>query len=291
MVNKTETNTELIVVEQLPVIKDSLLAVKTSIETRVSEALSLVCTEDTYKKIKEVRSALNKEYAELEKRRKEVKAAILRPYEDFEGVYKECAGDLYTRADRELGEKIREVENWLKEQKAADLLQYFNEYREANGISEDFVQLADAGIKVGLSDSKVSLHKQAAAFIDRISNDLRVINTQESRDELLAEYSGKFDLSAAILTVENRHKAIEAERKRREEMEAARAAQEAAAAKVAEAVKETQEVTAPVKAPEPVEAEKATTEAVLKTTFTVYGTLTQLKALKQFLTEGGYKYE
>ena len=106
----------LIVVKQLPVIEDQLLAVKNSIEERVATALSLVCTEETYKDIKKVRSELNKEYAELEKRRKEIKGQILAPYESFEGVYKECAGDMYAKADRELGAKIKEVEDGLKQQ-------------------------------------------------------------------------------------------------------------------------------------------------------------------------------
>lgn len=42
----------LIVIKQLPVIEDQLQAVKKSIEERVELALSLVCTEETYKDIK-----------------------------------------------------------------------------------------------------------------------------------------------------------------------------------------------------------------------------------------------
>ena len=68
----------LIVIKQLPVIEDQLVAVKQSIEERVNAALSLVCTEDTYKDIKKVRSELNKEYQELEKRRKRASRAFTR---------------------------------------------------------------------------------------------------------------------------------------------------------------------------------------------------------------------
>lgn len=275
--------TELIVVTQLPIIEDKLLAVRESIQRRVGDAMSLVCTEETYKQIKQVRADLNKEYAALETKRKEIKKQILAPYERFEGTYKECAGDLYVQADRELASKIAEVENGLKAEKAADLLNFFNEYRASVNIPEDFVRLENAGIKVGLSDSKTGLHKQAAAFLDRIVDDLKVIDTLESRDEVLAEYASGYNLSGAMLTVENRHKAIEAERIRREQAEARKQEMALQAAAVAEAVKEP-EIIAPVKAE--VEQPK-----VLKTTFTVYGTIDQLKALKAFLTEGGYKYE
>lgn len=279
-----KAETELIVVEQLPVIKDSLLAVKGKIEARVSEALSLVCTEETYKKIKEVRSALNKEYAELEKRRKEVKQSILKPYEDFEGIYKECAGDIYARADRELGQKIREVEDGLKAQKIEDLTKYFAEYRESVQIPEQFVRVEAAGIKVGLSDSRASLHKQAAAFLDRIASDLKVIDTMESRDEILAEYAIDYNLSRSMLTVDNRHKAIEAERARREEVKAKQEAVQTAVEAVKEQVAEA--IQPPVRTPVKEEAPK-----VFETTFKVRGTIEQLKALKQFLNEGGYDYE
>lgn len=217
----------LIVIKQLPVIEDQLVAVKQSIEERVNAALSLVCTEDTYKDIKKVRSELNKEYQELEKRRKEVKAQILKPYESFEGIYKECAGDLYAMADSQLKQKISEVEDGLRKQKEEDLAVYFAEHRAEVKIPDDFVTLEDSGIKVGLSDSKTALHKKADEFLDRIAGDLQVIETLESRDEVLTEYRDGYNLSAAMLKVESRHRAIEAERIRREEMQAKKAAEEA----------------------------------------------------------------
>lgn len=290
----------LIVIKQLPVIEDQLQAVKQSIEERVSIALSLVCTEDTYKDIKKVRSELNKEYQELEKRRKEVKAQILKPYESFEGIYKECAGDLYARADNQLRQKINEVEDGLRKQKEEDLAAYFAEYRESLHIAEDFVSLDKAGIRVGLSDSKTALRKKAAEFLDRIASDLQVIETLETRDEVLPEYRQSYNLSSAMLIVDNRHKLIEAERVRREEararMEAERAAAEAAAQAVQEAV---QKEAAPQEAPEAVpvpvampdpEATEPQPVKIYSVTFQVRGTLEQLKALKDFLVEGGYEY-
>lgn len=293
---ENNTGSELIVVKQLPVIEDQLLAVKERIEARVNDALSMICTEDTYKDIKKIRSDLNKEYQELEKRRKEIKGQILAPYEKFEGVYKECAGDLYASADRQLGEKIREVENGLKQQKADDLAKFFDEYRESLGLPADFVQLEAAGIKIGLSDSKVSLHRQATEFLDRISSDLKVIETQENRDEILAEYAGKYNLSAAMLIVDNRHKMIAAEKARREEIQARQQAIQTAEQAVQETVKaETPAavvpsvIQAPVKSIDPEAAPAA--PALYKATFTVTATIDGLKALKQFLNEGGYQYE
>lgn len=273
----------LIVIKQLPVIEDQLQAVKKSIEERVQTALSLVCTEDTYKSIKKVRSELNKEYQELEKRRKEVKAQILKPYESFEGVYKECAGDLYSNADAQLEKKINEVEDGLKKQKEEELEAYFKEYRASLGLAEDFVSLGAAGIRVGLSDSMNTLKKSAAEFLDRIASDLQVIEGLESRDEVLTEYRNSYNLSGSMLIVENRHKLIEAEKARREALEAERLAAE-------EAAKKTQAEPAPEPAPAPVEQPKAVSKmytVLLRITTTKDG----MNQLKDFMERTNIAFE
>ena len=286
-----EQNTELIVVTQLPVIKDQLIEVKGRIEERVNNALSLVCTEETYKQVKQVRSELNKEFTELEDRRKEIKAQILKPYQDFEAVYKDCAGDLYKAADIKLRDKIAEVENGLKQEKATDLLVYFADYRASLGIDEDYVSLSDAGIRVGLSDSRKSLHERAAEFLDRIKADREVIDTLAHGDEVGVEYKKHgFNLTGAMLIVENRHRMMEAEKARKEQ---ARAAEEAAkiAAQNVQAIVESEPpmITAPVAAPV-VEQIQNEAQVELTCTFTVMATREKLVALRDFLVEGGYEY-
>ena len=294
--DKNEQTTELIVVTQLPVIEDQLLAVKESIQTRVDEAKSLVCTEDTYKQIKAVRADLNKEYAALEAKRKEIKKQILAPYEQFEKVYKECAGDLYASADKELAAKIAEVETGLKAEKQEDLDKFFMDYRSSLAL-RIMVTLADSGIKVGLSDSRKSLHEKAAAFLDKINSDLMVIDTLAHGDETLVEYQKNgFNLTGAMLIVENRHKMIEAERERKEAARAAEEARKAAEQQVAAVAQEeppvfTAPVAAPVATPVVTSVEDPTAGILLTCTFTVTATREKLIELKKFLTEGGYDYE
>lgn len=299
----------LIIVKQLPVIEDQLAAVKESITARVNEALSLVCTEETYKDIKKVRSELNKEYAELESRRKEVKAAIMEPYEKFESVYKDCAGDLYADADRKLKAKIGEVENGLKQQKIDALVAYFNEYRESIGLGDDFVTIENAGIRVGLSDSLTGLKKKAAGFLDKVQADLKAMQDADNPDEFIAEYKKCFDLAETLNVIGARRRAIAEAKAAREAQEAAMQQQAKAEDAIAEAlmVQAAQDapadaLTAPVAAPAPMEevvsvqveiGAPAAPEAVQQytTTFAVTGTLEELRALKRFLTEGGYQYE
>lgn len=269
---------EMIAVKQLPIIVEQLQQVKAEVAAKVDFALRLVCTEDTVKDVKKVRSELNKELAEYEASRKAVKKAILTPYEQFEVVYKDCVSDTYKKADTELKRKIDSVENELKAQKAAEVKAYYDEYLQSKGI--DFVTFESAHINVTLSASMKSLKKQAKAFIDKIACDLALIDTQEHKDDILYEYKQSLNVSSAITMVTYRYKAFEEAKAREEERKAREQAAAEAAAKVEAVAPPTVEPIAP-----PVEEEKTYT---LK--FTVRGTMPQLKALKEFLNNGGYDY-
>ena len=283
-------NGELIVVRQPPVIEDQLRQVKADIEARVSNALSLVCTEETYRQVKKVRSDLNKERNELESRRKEVKAAILAPYERFEALYKECAGDIYATADAQLKKRIAEVESGLKQQRQDAVKTYFDEYRQSLGIDPDLVPFNRAGIKISLSESLKSLKGRAKDFLDRVAGDLALIATQDFKDEILVEYRATLNISAAVTAVSERHKAIEAARQQREVAQAQQAEKDAARMEVEAVVAET--IQAPAIAPPPANpAPEPSEEKMYSTAFRVTGTLSELRALKKFLTEGGYSYE
>lgn len=281
-------NNNSIVVRQLPIIEEQLQEIKAEVKNRVDQALNLVCTEETVKDVKAVRAALNKELAEWEDKRKEVKNAVMSPYETFEAVYKECISDAYKSADIELKKKIADIEDELKEQKKTKVKEYFEEYLQSKDI--DFVTFEKANINVTLSASLKSLKEQGKTFIDHICDDLNLINTQTHSDEILYEYKQSLNVSTAITTVSNRYKALEEARKREEERKAREQAAKEAQAKVEEAINKTAQdekiVNEPIAAPKVEETEK-----IFKTSFSVKGTRTQLKALKEFLENGGYEYE
>lgn len=276
-------NNEIIVVKQLPIIQEQLQSIKADVIARAEKALSLVCTEDTVKTIKEVRASLNKELKNWEEKRKEVKNAVMIPYEQFERVYKECISDIFKKADTELKSKIDSVETELKEQKAAEVKAYFVEYLASKNITMPLT-FESANINVTLSASLKSLKEQAKAFIDRVCDDLNLIETQEYKDEIYHEYNAAWflNVAGAITTVVNRHKAIEEAKAREEERQTS-----------AEAETEQKEIEKPVEAlaPPTVIAPDEGAESILTLTFKVRGTRTQLKALKEFLNNGGYDYE
>ena len=285
---------ELITIKQLPQIEEHLKELSIEIDKKVKNAKSLVCTEENVKAIKQIRADLNKEFKEVEQQKKTVKEKILEPYMQFEGVYKTYISDKYKEADSELKNKVDTTEDELRARKEQGIRDYFEEYKQSLLI--DFIKFEDAKIKVGLSDSKTSLKKQAKDFIDRVNTDLATIMLH--KEEILVEYKQNgYVLSTAISTVINRIKAVEETKKKQEELkqkqleEAQRIADENIKIQT-EATKQALDnfrVTEQEVLQAPTVEEKQ--EEILTLKFTVKGTRTKLKALKEFLVNGGYEYE
>lgn len=256
---------DLIEVKQIPIIEEQLKSVSAEIDKKVENATNLICNEETVKTIKEVRAELNKELKEFETKRKEVKEQVLKPYNDFENIYKQYISDKFRNADLILKGRIEVVENELKSKKEKEVIDYFEEYKSANEI--DFINYEQAKINVTLSVSMKNLKEQAKEFIDKVLDDLKLIDTQEHKTEILVEYKQTLNVSNSITTVTNRFKAIEEEKAKQEKVEKT------------EIVKE------------PKKEVLTKPEEILTLNFTVKATLTKLKELKQFLENGGYDYE
>ena len=278
------SNQELIVVKQLPQIEEHLKELSLDVDRKVENAKSLVCTEENVTTIKQIRASLNKELKEVEQQRKAVKEQILAPYTQFEEIYKIYISDKYKSADNDLKAKIDSIENELKTKKEQEIKAYFEEYKTANNI--DFVEYEQTRINVTLSANMKSLKEQAKQFINKIVDDLKLIETQEHKTEILVEYKQTLNVSQAITSVTNRFKAIEGEKKRQEQ-------------KVVHIeMNENHEITQksyeqlenvfnkPLEQPK---EEKQ--EEILTLKFIVKGTRTKLRELKQFLESGGYDYE
>lgn len=278
----------LIVIKQLPQIEEHLKDLSTEIDKKVKDAKSLICTEESVKTIKQVRADLNKEFKELEIQRKAVKEQILEPYVQFEEVYKTYISDKYKEADIDLKQKIDSTENELKKQKENEIKDYFEEYKTANNI--DFINYEQANINVTLTASKKSLKEQAKKFIDEIVDDLKLIETQECKEEILVEYKQNLNVSKSIQEVANRHKLLEEEQKKQEELKNKQLEE---AQRQADMSIKTQEVATKnaldnfvIEAPKIEEQEE-----ILTLKFKVRGTRSKLRELKRFLEDGGYDYE
>lgn len=278
----------LIVIKQLPQIEEHLKDLSSEIDVKVNNAKKLVCTEETVKTVKQVRADLTKDFKNLEEQRKTVKEQILAPYMQFEEVYKTYVSNKYKEADIDLKQKIDSTENELKKQKEQEIKDYFEEYKTANNI--DFINYEQANINVTLTASKKSLKEQAKKFIDEIVDDLKLIETQECKEEILVEYKQNLNVSKSIQEVANRHKLLEEEKKRQEELKNKQLEE---AQRQADMSIKKQEVATKnaldnfvIEPPKVIEQEE-----ILTLKFKVRGTRSKLRELKRFLEDGGYDYE
>ena len=267
-------NNELITLEQLPIIKYHLEQLSVEIKDKVARATSLVVNDDTVKDVKQVRAELNKEFNELETKRKQVKSAIMSKYDEFEEIYKENVSNLYKNADAELKEKIDNVENQLKQEKEDELREFVKQHCETNKIHIEFEQI---GLNITLSASMKSLKEQALAFIEKVVNDLKLIELEEHKDEILLEYNKNgFDFSKAKLDVITRYKQLEEIKKQQQEVQLQIDDE-------AEVVEKVEEITIP--------KEIIEDDELLTATFTITTTKENIIKVREFLKKEGISYE
>lgn len=263
----------LIVVEQLPKIKQTLQIISDEIDEKIKYAMSLECTEENVKEVKNARADLNKIKTSLEDRRKQVKSAVLQPYEEFEGIYNDLVKFKLQMADDTLKGKIDDVESTLKKEKETELREFVEEHCKANNIHVDFDRI---GLNITLSASMKSLKEQAKAFIERVASEISLIEQEEYSSEILYEYGKCMDYVLAKTTVLARHKELEEIQKQKEEKQQKEEQEQEIVEKVDEAI----EITAPT------EIEEAETYQ-----FEVKATKEQIKKLIEFMKELGVEYK
>ena len=278
-------NQELIVIEQLPVIKEQLKKVAEEIDKKVLKAKGLICTEENKQTVKNARAEMKKEFEQYEAQRKVVKEKILAPYMQFEEVYKVCIADKYKSADKDLKEKIDAIEVEQKQKLEKGAKEYFEEYKQNKNLCFNFIKFDMMGLKIGLSDNPTKLKKQITEFIDKIEDDLNLIATQEHKEEIIVEYKQTLNASNAITTVVNRFKAIEEEKVLQEKQNIVKIE----ANEKHELTKESYESLKRAFNREMQDAQ--INQKTYTITFKVTGTAPRLKQLKDYLIREGYQYE
>ena len=290
-------NENIITVQQLPVIVyERLESVGQEIDKRIA-ALDLdqqLVTEDTKKAVKDTRAMLNKELKDFEEQRKRIKEQVVAPYEAFENAYKTFIKVKYEKADGILKTKIDEFDKRLKADKEARIRAYFTELCQANNI--DFLPFERLGLKIGLSDSDKSLKDIVNTNIDNVVKSLAMIESlndpDEYKAEILADYKQTLDVMTAIRNAQYRKQQREAELQR---LEAQKAAAEQARLAAEAIAKEVAPLQAPEEVPPPAIQEAPAPEPqevvpnLIVTSFTVQGTMEQLKALKAYILSNNIK--
>lgn len=230
-------NQDLIVINQLPVISEQLDKVKAEIQRRTAFADTVTVSEENRQEIKKMRAAMNAEKSRLDEVYKKALEAVIAPIQVVQDKYKDCVG-LYTKANSQLKAKIDVIEDGLKLEKENSVKEYFEELVTAKKI--DFISFERLGLKITLSVSEKKLKEQVNNIVERVATDLKAIEIQENKEEILVEYKKSLNVSEAVSIVDARHKAIQAEKERKAK-QAEQRARELAAAKAVEDVARQQE--------------------------------------------------
>lgn len=294
---------EIAVIKQLPIIAEQIKEIGKALEKRMDDLQleKLVCNEESRKSIKNLRTDLGKELTQFEEQRKNIKNQIEEPYKMFEETYNQEIKSKYENAKKILDTKINEVELGIKNNIQNMLVEYFNEYRQSKNIDEKVISYEDLNIAIKLDyiTEKGMLAKKAkdevASYLDKVAQDIETINSMDTKEEVMVEYIKHKNLSFAIKEVNDRHVLLE-QVKRQQEM--AKEAQE-------QEIKSVEKVEEVLQAPiEEVPEGQITidefgdevknggnTEPQYTTTFVVTGTKSQLLQIRDFLRNGGFKYD
>ena len=271
-------------IKSLGEIESNMKELKGYVESLNNYYKNITFTEETIKEAKEEKAKINKFKSEVANYRKNIVAEYNKPIKIFEDTSKETE-KILTETYNTINSQVANYEDIEKQRKEQEIKDYFEEYKVANNI--DFINYGQAKINVTLTASVKKLKEQAKTFIDEIIDDLKLIETQECKDEILVEYKQNLNVSRAIQEVANRHRLLEEERKRQEQ-------------KIVHIeMNEKHEITS--KSHEELEnvfnkplerPKEEKREELFTMSFKVKNeTKVRLKLIKQFLENGGYDYE
>ena len=274
---------EIVKIEQMPKVFSQLEKIGEIIKKKTSDLDKLECTEANKQEVKSRRTEINNTLALLEAKKKEIKNKLLEPYNVFEAKYNEECKEKLQNASSILTEKINAIEVQQKLEKEQELREFADEYF-SHYMIKDVVKFEDIGLNITLSASIKSLKEQTKAFCERISNDLKLIDLEEYKDEIVIEYLKNLDFAKSKMLVVERHRQLEEIKKREEELKAQQEQEQEVVEKVEEVV---EEIKPPV---EIIDVEAQEVEEVFTATFTVKTTKAKLKALKNFMESEGIEY-
>lgn len=223
-------------------------------------------TEEQIKQAKDEKANINKFKDKVSTFRKEITKQWNEPLKTFTETAKTTETMLEDTYDL-INNQIKVYEDKQKQEKEEEVRRYFDELCEKEGIT--FVKYEQSGINVTLSASMKSLKAQAKDFLDKIAQDIQLIETQENKHEIMVEYEVSLNVSEAIMKVNER-----IERLKQKQVEEK---------KIPEDKEMLEKIEQALSAPKEIEEK----EEVFEMTFTVKGTKTQLKELKQYLVERG----
>lgn len=196
----------------VPVLTQNTKEIGLQIKKKIADLgiETIEATSDNLKLLKSLRASINKRFSEYEDQRKSVDRAIAEYLAPFKEAY---AADIATEchdAVAMLGDKISTVEVGIKDTMKAIIKQFFDELLTLHSLY--FVDFEDVGLKINLSATEKKLKEQTTVFVERIVDDLDLIEMQEFKAEMLAAYKASNDYNASRI-IKDVNERKEAEKK------------------------------------------------------------------------------
>lgn len=268
-------------IHDLSVTEQNLKKIAAECADRINAAKAMACTEDTKQAVKKTRTELKKQFEGYESERKVLTSEYEKPLKDFKALYDKYIKIPFAEADTALGQKISDVERAQKSEKYDNVKAYAVELITAYGLN--WLEADVIMPNVTLSKSQAAYEKEVKAVIERIKKDVDYINRLDTKDEVFAEYMENLDLTQTLDAVEKRKQAI------------LKAQQTVQTYTEQESIKQEVEENVTQLAPPVVEEEtpeeNISEMPVFIMTFTVTGTIPQLKAIKAFLIENNIDFK
>jgi hypothetical protein len=201
-------------ISQLPKIKENITIIGQEISKKLEELNleNMVATPDSIQVLKSTRADLNKSLKAYMDQDKEVKNALQAPYVEIKDKLKEEVLDKIKSGVDILKDKITAFEDKIKQEKKENLQVFFLELCEVETI--DFIKFEDIIPEIKLSVTEKKYKEQITAYIEKVNDELALIDTNEHKAEILVEYKKTLNAAKAIRDVQDRKQKEDEERER-----------------------------------------------------------------------------
>lgn len=204
-----ELNMEQIIVQQGNIIFPDYENLKQQALELAEHIGQVQVTEENIKESKKMLAAVNREIKELDDRRIKIKKKMLEPYNDFEAQVKEIVG-IVKEADEIVRNQVRSFEEDQREEKRNLLNELFNKriihysFRDLFNF-DDFLHPSHLNKSISVE----AVENEMIEFLEKISRDLKAIESMPDSEAVLTHYFEVKDVAAAITL----HAQMEAKKK------------------------------------------------------------------------------
>jgi hypothetical protein len=253
--------------------------IKKSLESKLENYQSLVYNDTEILSAKKDRAELNKLKTDIENKRKEIKNQCLKPYEEFEIKIKELVA-LVEKPIKEIDSQVKNYEETQKEEKRKQIEDYYNlnagSLKEIISFDKIFIdKWLNSTVKVKSVLLDIDLK------INELKNNFTIIEdlNSEYKSQVKDKFIQTLDLTLALS--ENKRLTEQSEKLKKIEEESKKEEVKQVPV-VEEIIKKEVEAVAIVK--------EETKEEPKEYDVRIWATDSQIKLLKQFLTDNSIEY-